>query len=81
MAFSFTRKSLIRGANAQPYVLSKNAVSYAVTLDCVALSMSRDTTKVRNSLLYVFKKFGSKWKVVQAAGSLASTEESEFTDE
>lgn len=67
--FLVYKKISNKRSNEHAYILSRNAVSYAVTIDCAALNENGVTTRSRNSLLYVFKKAEGKWRVVQAAGS------------
>lgn len=55
--------------NGVAYVLDRNSVSYATEYDWGFVTTEGDTLKARGSWLYVFKKDGVEWKVIQSAGT------------
>ena len=60
---------IVETKNTQIYVLSKNAVSYSFEFEWSMIKRSGDIISSRGSWTYVFKKFGSEWKVVHSTGT------------
>ena len=69
-AFSkFKAVSHFQMSNGVGYVLDRNSVSYATEYDWGFVTTEGDTLKARGSWLYVFKRDGVEWKVIQSAGT------------
>ena len=69
-AFSkFKAVSHFQLSNGVAYVLDRNSASYATEYDWGLVTTEGDTLKARGSWLYVFKRDGTEWKVVQSGGT------------
>ena len=69
-AFSTIKEVLhFKFSNGLAHVINRDAVSYTTKFDWGFVNVSGDTLKSNGSWLYVFKKSGEKWRVIQSAGT------------
>ena len=69
-AFATVKEVLhFKFSNGLAHVINRDAVSYTTNFDWGFVDLSGDTLKSNGSWLYVFKKSGGKWRVIQSAGT------------
>jgi ketosteroid isomerase-like protein len=56
-------------SNGHIYVLGRDAASYTTDFEWSYVSVKGDTVRSRGSWVYVFKRFGDAWRVVQSGGT------------